>query len=127
METATVEKTSLWHNRNFVSLWTSETISQFGSQFTQLALPLTAVIILGATAEELGILGFACSISWLLFGLLVEVYVDCHGKKRIMATSDLLRGPLLVLIPILAVLGLFTRLRIPVLDAMTLVVVVLQS
>src|SRR5437899_8088969 len=59
METATVEKTSLWHNRNFVSLWTSETISQFGSQFTQLALPLTAVIILGATAEELGILGFA--------------------------------------------------------------------
>src|SRR5207247_490122 len=97
METATVEKTSLWHNRNFVSLWTSETISQFGSQFTQLALPLTAVIILGATAEELGILGFAGSISWLLFGLLVGVYVDRHRKKRIMVTANIHLGSLLLL------------------------------
>jgi len=126
METATVEKTSLWHNRNFVSLWTSETISQFGSQFTQLALPLTAVIILGATAEELGILGFAGSISWLLFGLLVGVYVDRHRKKRIMVTSNILRGSLLALIPIVAVLGLITRLGIPFLYAITFFVGFLQ-
>jgi len=126
METATVEKTSLWHNRNFVSLWTSETISQFGSQFTQLALPLTAVIILGATAEELGILGFAGSISWLLFGLLVGVYVDRHRKKRIMVTSNILRGSLLALIPIVAVLGLITRLGIPFLYAITFFIGFLQ-
>jgi len=126
METATVEKTSLWHNRNFVSLWTSETISQFGSQFTQLALPLTAVIILGATAEELGILGFAGSISWLLFGLLVGVFVDRHRKKRIMVTSNILRGSLLALIPIVAVLGLITRLGIPFLYAITFFIGFLQ-
>src|SRR5467141_1685254 len=126
METATVEKTSLWHNRNFVSLWTSETISQFGSQFTQLALPLTAVIILGATAEELGILGFAGSISWLLFGLLVGVYVDRHRKKRIMVTSNILRGSLLALIPIVAVLGVITKLGIPFLYAISFCVGFLQ-
>src|SRR5438552_16819907 len=108
METATVEKTSLWHNRNFVSLWTSETISQFGSQFTQLALPLTAVIILGATAADLGIPGLAGSISWLLFGLLVRVSVDRHRKKPIMVTSNLLRDSVIALIPIVAVLGLMT-------------------
>src|SRR5712664_493906 len=126
METETGQRTSLWHNRNFVSLWTSETISQFGSQFTQLALPLTAVIILGATAEELGILGFAGSISWLLFGLLVGVWVDRHRKQRIMVTSNILRGSLLALIPIAAVLGIITKLGIPFLYALSFFIGFLQ-
>ncbi len=74
METATVQKATLWQNHNFLSLWTSETISQFGSQFTGLALPLTAIIILNANSFELGILNFAGTIPWLLFGLLVGVF-----------------------------------------------------
>jgi len=126
MGTESVEKTSLWRNRNFVSLWTSETISQFGSQFTGLALPLTAVIILGASAAELGILGFAATVPWLLFGLLVGVYVDRHRKKRIMVTSNILRGSLLALIPIAAVLGLITRLGIPFLYGLTFFIGFLQ-
>ena len=126
METETVRKTSLWHNRNFVSLWTSETISQFGSQFTGLALPLTAVIILGVNAAELGILGFAGSVPWLLFGLLVGVYVDRHRKKRIMVTANIFRSSLLALIPIAAILGLITRLGIPFLYTITFFVGFLQ-
>jgi MFS family permease len=126
METETEKRTSLWHNRNFVSLWTSETISQFGSQFTGLALPLTAVIILGASAAELGILGFAATVPWLLFGLLVGVFVDRHRKKRIMVTSNILRGSLLALIPIAAVLGLITRLGIPFLYGLTFFIGFLQ-
>ncbi len=59
METATVQKETLWRNPNFLRLWTSETISQFGGQFTGLALPLTAIIILNADSTELGILTFA--------------------------------------------------------------------
>jgi len=126
METEAEQRTSLWHNRNFVSLWTSETISQFGSQFTGLALPLTAVIILGASAAELGILGFAATVPWLLFGLLVGVFVDRHRKKRIMVTSNTLRGSLLALIPIAAVLGLITRLGIPFLYGLTFFIGFLQ-
>jgi MFS family permease len=126
METEAEQRTSLWHNRNFVSLWTSETISQFGSQFTGLALPLTAVIILGASAAELGILGFAATVPWLLFGLLVGVFVDRHRKKRIMVTSNVLRGSLLALIPIAAVLGLITRLGIPFLYGLTFFIGFLQ-
>src|SRR4029077_3179970 len=105
-------KESLWQNRNFLRLWTSETISQFGSQFTGLALPLTAVIILGATVLQLSILNFFGSVSWLLFGLGVGVWVDRHRKRRIMVTSNILRGSLLALIPIAAVLGLIVNLGI---------------
>jgi len=111
METPTVQK-SIWQNRNFLMLWTSETISQFGSQFTGLALPLTAIIILNANSTELGILTFAGTIPWLLFGLLVGVWVDRHRKRRIMVTSNILRGLLLSLIPVAAVLGMITRLGI---------------
>ena len=96
------KKEGLWHNSNFVKLWTSETISQFGSQFTGLALPLTAVIILGASVLELSILTFVGSVSWLVFGLLIGVWVDRHRKQRIMVTSNILRGSLLALIPIAA-------------------------
>ena len=105
-------KESLWHNRGFLRLWTSETISQFGSQFTGLALPLTAVIILGATVLQLSILNFVGSVSWLLFGLGVGVWVDRHRKRRIMVTSNIFRGSLLALIPIAAVLGLIANLGI---------------
>src|SRR5260370_4558004 len=126
METATVQKETLWRNPNFRSLWTSETISQFGSQFTGLALPLTAIIILNADSTELGVLVFAGSVPWLLFGLLAGVYVDRHRKKRIMVTSNILRGSLLALIPIVAVLGLITRLGIPFLYAITFFIGFLQ-
>ena len=126
METATVQRETLWRNPNFLKLWTSETISQFGSQFTGLALPLTAIIILNADSTELGILTFAGTIPWLIFGLLVGVWVDRHRKKRIMVTSNILRGSILALIPIAAVLGVITKLGIPFLYAVSFLVGFLQ-
>src|SRR5437773_11705644 len=95
METATVQKETLWRNHNFLKLWTSDTISQFGSQFTGLALPLTAFIILHSNPTEQGFLIFVGTIPWLLFGLFVGVWVDRHRKQRIMVTSNILRGSLL--------------------------------
>src|SRR5947209_6671508 len=126
METATVQKGSLWQNHNFLKLWTSETISQFGSQFTGLALPLTAIIILNADSTELGILTFAGTIPWLIFGLLVGVWVDRHRKQRIMVASNILRGSILALIPIAAVLGVITKLGISFLYAVSFFVGFLQ-
>ena len=36
----------LWRHPDFVKLWSAETVSQFGTQFTQLALPLVAIDVL---------------------------------------------------------------------------------
>src|SRR6267143_3659718 len=126
METTTAQKETLWRNPNFLRLWTSETISQFGSQFTGLALPLTAIIILGAKSVEVGILNFAGSVPWLIFGLIAGVWIDRHRKQRIMVTSNLLRGSILALIPIAAVLGVITKLGIPFLYAISFCVGILQ-
>src|SRR5438093_13516584 len=104
METAAVQKETLWRNSNFLKLWTSETISQFGGQFTGLALGLTAIIILNANPVEKGILDFAGSVPWLIFGLVAGVWIDRHRKQRIMVISNILRGPILALLPVVAVL-----------------------
>ncbi len=125
MQTTSVRET-LWQNYNFLKLWTSETISQFGSQFTGLALPFTAILILNAGYTQVGILNFAGSVPWLIFGLLVGVWVDQHRKKRIMVTSNILRGTLLALIPLAAVTGTITRLGLPFLYTISFCVGLLQ-
>jgi hypothetical protein len=126
METATVQKETLWRNSNFLKLWASETISQFGSQFTGLALPLTAIIILSADSVQVGILNFAGSVPWLIFGLIAGVWIDRHRKQRIMVTSNILRGSILALIPIAAVFGVITKLGLPFLYAISFCVGFLQ-
>ena len=42
-------KGSLWRDRNFLTMWSGQTLSQFGSQITELALPVLAVLILNAS------------------------------------------------------------------------------
>ncbi len=118
--------TSLWHHANFLKLWLSETVSQFGSQFTGLALPFTAIIYLNAGAADLGFLTFVGTLPWLLFGLIVGVWVDRHRRQRIMVSSNFLRGSLLATIPALAIAGLLTRLGLPFLYALSFIIGILQ-
>lgn len=46
----------LWRHPDFLKLWAGQTVSLFGSAFTTLALPLTAVLVLGATPLAIGLL-----------------------------------------------------------------------
>ena len=47
----------LWRHGDFLKLWSAETVSQFGSQAGQLALPLVAILVLDASAFEVAVLG----------------------------------------------------------------------
>ena len=46
----------LWRLRDFRRLWLSLTVTSFGAQITNLALPLTAALLLHATPLQMGIL-----------------------------------------------------------------------
>ena len=61
--------TGLWHNHNFIRLWFATVVSNAGTQITNLAIPLTAAILLGATPVQMGLLAMAGSLPNLLFGL----------------------------------------------------------
>ena len=42
----------LWRHPDFLKLWAGQTISEFGSQFSLVALPLTAIYVLHAFQKK---------------------------------------------------------------------------
>ena len=72
---------SLWRHGDFRKLWVAQTISVFGTGFTQLALPMIAVTLLAATPAQMGFLGMAQYLPFLLIGLVAGVWVDRWPRR----------------------------------------------
>ncbi len=83
-------------------------MSHLGSQVTLLALPLTAVLVLGASPAEMGLLGAAEFAPWMLVGLFAGVWVDRLRRRPILIAADLGRALLLLTVPFAAILGLLS-------------------
>jgi MFS family permease len=90
----------LWRHPDFVKLWSAETVSQFGTQFTQLALPLAAIDVLDASAFEVAALTTVEFLPFLLVSLPAGVWVDRLRRRPMLVAGDLARAGLLASIPI---------------------------
>jgi len=90
----------LWRHPDFLKLWSAETVSQFGSQISGLAIPLVAIIVLDATAFEVAALTVVEFTPFLLFSLPAGVWVDRLRRRPILVISDLARAALMFSIPI---------------------------
>ncbi len=66
----------LWRHPDFMKLWSGQAISEFGSQITFLALPLTGVLVLNASPTEIGILTAVQFAPFLFLSLFAGVWVD---------------------------------------------------
>ncbi len=95
-------------NGDFVKLWTGFTIARVGSQITVLALPLTAVLLLGAGATETGLLVAAQMAPSLVAGLFIGVWVDRLPRRPILVVSDIGSAVVVGSIPLAAALGALT-------------------
>jgi len=91
----------LWGHRDFLKLWTGQSISEFGSQISQLAIPLLAAVSLHATAFQFSLLGVLGFLPFILFALPAGVWVDRLRRRQILIVGDAARALLLALIPIL--------------------------
>ncbi|MEJ7763027.1 MAG: hypothetical protein WKF80_09580, partial [Thermomicrobiales bacterium] len=78
----------LHRQRDFVALWTAQSVSQFGSHVSLLALPLAAAVTLDASPAQMGLLTSAERMPFLLFGLLAGVWVDRRRRLGLMVWSD---------------------------------------
>ncbi len=104
---------SLFRVPDFRRLWFGETVSYVGDQVSHLALPLTAVLVLDAGATQMGYLGAAEKLPYLLFGLLAGVLVDrARSKRRLLITSHMLSALLLGTIPVAAYFGVLTFVQL---------------
>lgn len=85
----------------FVRLWTAQTISLFGDQVTLLALPLAAVLLLGAGPTQMGLLTAAGWAPHLVLSLVAGTWIDQqHRRRRIMIAADIARAGILATIPL---------------------------
>jgi len=95
-----------------LKLWTAQTISVFGDRFSELAIPLIAVLMLGATPGQMGILTAVTRAPFLLIGMFAGVWVDRLPRRPILITGDLGRAIVLLSIPLAAVLGSLSMLHL---------------
>jgi MFS family permease len=95
----------LWSHPDFLKLWTGQSISELGSQVSQLAIPWLAAVGLHASPIEFSLLGVLGFLPFILFALPAGVWVDRLRRRQILIVGDAARAVLLTLIPILWALG----------------------
>jgi len=98
----------LWRHPDFRKIWLSLTITSFGAQVTNLALPLTAALLLHATPLQMGILIALESLPFTLVSLHAGVLLDRVRKLPVVIFSDIARGVALLVVPIAAFTGHLT-------------------
>src|SRR5258705_372859 len=82
------EPTSLLRHRDFMLLWSGQTVSEVGSMITPFALPFLAVTALNASNFRVGLLTALGSLAFLLVALPAGVVVDRVAKHRLMMWCD---------------------------------------
>jgi MFS family permease len=99
---------SLIRSADFLRLWTAETISQFGSQISGLAIPLIAATVLQVSPFEFGLLSTIQFLPFILLSLPAGVWVDRLRRRPILIVGDVGRAIALATIPIAFALDVLT-------------------
>jgi MFS family permease len=95
----------LWSHPDFIKLWTGQSISELGSQVSQLAIPWLAAVGLHASPIEFSLLGVLGFLPFILFALPAGVWVDRLRRRQILIVGDSARAVLLAIIPVLWATG----------------------
>jgi MFS family permease len=110
----------LRENRNFRRYFIGQSVSMLGDQVSLIALPLTAVLALHASAGQMGALTTAYLVPNLLFSLHAGAWVDRRGRRRqMMLATDVLRGLCIATIPLAYAFGHLTWAQLYVVSFLT--------
>lgn len=103
-----VSETSAWTSPSFRSLWRASALSVTGSEIGEIAVPVLALLTLGATATDLSWIRVALFLPFLLCTLPLGALVERRPRRGLMLIADLVRGVLLLAIAGLAIAGILT-------------------
>ncbi len=98
----------LLRHHDFRQLFLGDTLSQFGTQLTMLAIPVLAVKVLDAGAFEMGLLATCEFLAFLVIGLPAGAWVDRWRKQRVLIANDLVRAVALGSLPLAWALDVLT-------------------
>jgi MFS family permease len=82
--------TSLWRNREFTLLWTSQSLSDLGNTIASLAVPLLVLVLTGSPVQA-GIVGTVVHFVDLACQLPSGVLADRLDRRRTMLACDAVR------------------------------------
>jgi MFS family permease len=92
-------------NPDFAKLWAGETVSLIGTQVTQFALPLVAVITLNATVLEVGILNALKFVPVIVIAVFAGVWLDRRRRRPVLIACSLGNAVLIGLVPLASATG----------------------
>jgi MFS family permease len=84
----------------FLRFWTGETVSVFGMEVTRLVFPLVAILTLGASSFQVGLLNALLFAPVVFLSLFIGVWLDRHTRRPILVTCNIARALLLAMIPL---------------------------
>src|SRR5512135_398726 len=89
----------LWRNRDFLLLWSGQTVSVFGSLVGRSALSFVAVMTLSATPLQMGVLQTMELLPAFLIGLVAGAWVDRLRRRPLLIAADIGRALVTAAIP----------------------------
>jgi MFS family permease len=101
-------KGALWRHPDFLKLWTGQSISELGTQVSQLAIPWVAAVVLHVSPFVFSLLATLGFFPFIIFALPAGVWVDRLRRRPILIFGDAGRAVLLATIPIAYAFGALT-------------------
>ncbi len=92
----------------FFRYWSATAISGAGSAMTAVALPLTAMLVLNASAFEVSLITAASYVAWIVLGLPAGVITQRLPLRTMQVTMDLTRAVAIGSVPLAWWLGHLT-------------------
>lgn len=92
--------------RDFRLFWAAQGASVMGDQIREFAVPLIAITALNASAIDLGVLGAAQWLPFLLFALPLGVVIDRRRRRRLLLASETGRAVITAALAVAAAAGL---------------------
>jgi len=89
----------LWRNRDFLLLWSGQTISTLGTRVSGLALPLLVLALTHSPAQA-GLIATVNALPYLVLSLPAGALIDRWNRKSVMIRCDLVRFLALGSIPL---------------------------
>ncbi len=101
----------LWRNRDFLLLWSGQTVSTLGTNVSTLALPLLVLALTHSPAQA-GLLTATRLLPYLLFSLPAGALIDRWNRKAVMIRCDLVRWLALGSVPLAFSIGHLTLIHL---------------
>jgi MFS family permease len=113
---------SLWRNRDFMLLWTGETVSTLGSSMSFFVFPVIGYTLTGSTTQA-ALAGGAYSLGSVAMRLPAGVLVDRWNRRTVLVAANLVGGLLYSSLAVAQLLHTLTLVQLVVVGLLSGVVV----